>query len=190
MNLTVTINKIRGVHHAQITLPIEKGVYAIAGENGSGKSTIIACAACAFYKFPPEKFFGRLEKDSSVLFEIEGNVFKYSQDPKGNWSKRRVSGNVASYDDVLKGFFEGSLNFGNRFRDVSFWKIPSQSDILSYYRETAADEIREQMGKILHNNQFFYEELSYYRNRKIYKGDIFFYKKNSHMVDHFHMSKC
>ena len=70
MNLTVTINKIRGVHHAQITLPIEKGVYAIAGENGSGKSTIIACAACAFYKFPPEKFFGRLEKDSSVLFEI------------------------------------------------------------------------------------------------------------------------
>ena len=188
MNLTVTINKIRGVHHAQITLPIEKGVYAIAGENGSGKSTIIACAACAFYKFPPEKFFGRLEKDSSVLFEIEGNVFKYSQDPKGNWSKRRVSGNVASYDDVLKGFFEGSLNFGNRFRDVSFWKIPSQSDILSYYKEKAADEIREQMGIILHNNQFFYEELSYYRNRKIYNGDIFFYKKNGHMVDQFHMS--
>ena len=188
MNLTVTINKIRGINHAQITLPIERGVYAIAGENGSGKSTIIACAACAFFKFPPETFFGKLEKDSSVVFEMEGNVFKYSQNENGNWNKRRVSGNISSYNDVLKGFFEGSLNFGNRFRDVSFWKIPSQSDILSYYREKAADEIREQMGIILHNNQFFYEELSYYRNRKIYKGDIFFYKKNGHIVDQFHMS--
>lgn len=189
MDLKVTIHKIKGIKHAEIVLPIEKGLYAIAGENGSGKSTIIACAACAFFKFPVEQFFGETETDSHIKFELGDNIFMFQYDKeKNNWCKKRVAGHNNDYTKILKGFFEGSLNFGNRFRDVSWWKIPSQADIKSYHKEKTSDEMREQMGEILHGNKYFYEELSYYRNRNIYKGDIFFYKKNGLFIDQFHMS--
>jgi predicted ATP-dependent endonuclease of OLD family len=189
MKLKITIEKIKGISHAEIVLPIEKGVYAIAGENGSGKSTIIACAACAFFQFPFEKFFGRTEKESSIVFDLDGNVFKYAPNEAGVWKKRRVSVRK-NFDvtNILKGFFEGSLNFGNRFRDVSFWKIPSQKEILSYNPEPANEDMRKLFGKILHNNEEYFEELSFYKNRNLYKGDIFFYKKNGQLIDQFHMS--
>ncbi len=39
--LKITIHKIKSIEHAVLELPIENGVYAIIGNNGTGKSTII-----------------------------------------------------------------------------------------------------------------------------------------------------
>ena len=41
MELSLTIRNIRNIKTADIALPLDKGLYAIVGENGCGKSTIM-----------------------------------------------------------------------------------------------------------------------------------------------------
>ncbi len=43
--LKMTIHKIKSIDHAVLELPIENGVYAIIGNNGTGKSAIIYSVA-------------------------------------------------------------------------------------------------------------------------------------------------
>lgn len=40
-NLTLEINNLRSIKDFKISLPIKKGVYAITGSNGIGKSTVL-----------------------------------------------------------------------------------------------------------------------------------------------------
>ena len=41
MDLKIKINNVRNIKCADISLPLNKGLYAIVGENGCGKSTLI-----------------------------------------------------------------------------------------------------------------------------------------------------
>lgn len=41
MNVTLKINKIKNIDHAEFELSLEKGLYAFVGENGCGKSTLM-----------------------------------------------------------------------------------------------------------------------------------------------------
>ena len=43
--LSVSIDNVKGLDHLKLTLPLEAGIYAITGNNGTGKSTIINCMA-------------------------------------------------------------------------------------------------------------------------------------------------
>lgn len=42
-SLRITIQNLRNIISGEIELPLEKGVYAITGKNGCGKSTIMSC---------------------------------------------------------------------------------------------------------------------------------------------------
>ena len=59
MKLKMTIHKIKCVEDLIIELPLEKGLYAITGQNGSGKSTIVACASSVFYNLYMNEHFGK-----------------------------------------------------------------------------------------------------------------------------------
>jgi DNA repair exonuclease SbcCD ATPase subunit len=39
----MTIHGVKGIEHGIIDIPIENGLYAIVGNNGTGKSTIMSC---------------------------------------------------------------------------------------------------------------------------------------------------
>ncbi len=41
MTLNMIIRSIKCISNLELNYPLEKGLYAITGENGSGKSTII-----------------------------------------------------------------------------------------------------------------------------------------------------
>ena len=41
MELTLEIKNVRNIKKARISLPLDKGLYAIVGENGCGKSTLM-----------------------------------------------------------------------------------------------------------------------------------------------------
>lgn len=41
MNIEIDINKIKNINSALIELPFDKGLYALVGENGCGKSTLM-----------------------------------------------------------------------------------------------------------------------------------------------------
>lgn len=108
MKLNISINKIKSIKNLNISLPIEKGLYAITGQNGSGKSTVVTCASSVFFTMPMNDYFGKTDEDARIDFELNGS--------KRAWFKENT--NWKKYSDgkmSIKGFYEGSLIFGNRF---------------------------------------------------------------------------
>ncbi len=63
MKLKMHISKIKCIRDLTIELPIERGLYAITGQNGSGKSTIVACASSVFFNLPMKDYFGDYIED-------------------------------------------------------------------------------------------------------------------------------
>lgn len=69
MNLKISIKKIKSIDNLTIELPVDKGLYAITGQNGSGKSTISACASSVFFNVPMKEYFGKTDDDASISLE-------------------------------------------------------------------------------------------------------------------------
>lgn len=184
MKLKVCINKIKCIENLTIELPVDKGLYAITGQNGSGKSTIAACASSVFFDIHMKEFFGKTDDDSSISFEIGESKRSWKKDEKRYW-KRFKEGP----DMNIKGFFEGSLIFGNRFKDMTFENI-NRLDYINQNKLIQADDfIRKNLGLILQGNENFYEKLWLVsRNYGKFKGNIFYYEKNGKRISQFHMS--
>ena len=84
MKLKMQINKIKCIESLVISLPIDRGLYAITGQNGSGKSTIAACASSVFFNIPMKEYFGNTEPDASIDFELgESKRFWYKEKMHG-----------------------------------------------------------------------------------------------------------
>ncbi|CAD5910032.1 ATP-dependent nuclease [Planktothrix agardhii] len=186
MKLNMVINKIKSIDKLEIDLPIEKGLYAITGQNGAGKSTVVTCASTVFFNMKMKEYLGFTDEDASILFNLNGSLRGWKK-KDGKW-KKESQGSM-----LIKGFYEGSIIFGNRFRNTSY-KLLSQLDMIDDSKlKTASDFIRENLGKILHNNQNFYEHLYKINNTDAgvhieFSGDIFYYQKNNKRVSQFHMS--
>lgn len=184
MNLKVTIQNIKAIDNLTLELPVEKGLYAITGENATGKSTITMCAASLFYHFNAKQYFGEVSPNSSVSFELNNNTQSYSYDKNGRAIK---TGNI-----TIKGFFEGSLIFGNRFRNTSYGALKKLDSISDDDIEPAENFIRENLGLILCNDKSYYKDL--YRlkrglqNKYKLGGVPFFYLRNGTRVNQAHMS--
>jgi energy-coupling factor transporter ATP-binding protein EcfA2 len=185
MKLNVKIHKIKSINDLEINLPIDKGLYAITGQNGSGKSTVVTCASTVFFTLPMNDYFGTTAEDARIDFDLEGAKRSWFKDgPK--W-KQFSNGQMS-----IKGFYEGSLIFGNRFRNTNFETL-KKIDQLSTRRLIEAPEfIRENLGLILQNNKNFYEKLFILdsNNNPNFKfsRDIFYYQKGEKRVSQFHMS--
>lgn len=187
MNLNIKIHKLKSIDNLEINLPVEKGLYAITGQNGCGKSTIVGCASASFYDPHMNEYFGQTDNDSFIEFNYEGNTKKWYK--RYNPARHRVQwwrdGNGFL---GINGFFEGSLIFGNRFKDTSFDKI-RKLERLSESQYNDADEfIRENLGWILQGNKNFYQKLSTLTDYDTFKGTIFFYEVDGKKVSQFHMS--
>ena len=184
MKLKVCINKIKCIENLTIELPVDKGLYAITGQNGSGKSTIAACASSVFFDIHMKEFFGKTDDDSSISFEIGESKRSWKKDEKRYWRRFKEGP-----DMNIKGFFEGSLIFGNRFKDMTFENI-NRLDYINQNKLIQADDfIRENLGLILQGNENFYEKLWLVsRNYGKFKGNIFYYEKNGKRISQFHMS--
>lgn len=183
MKLKMQINKIKCIDNLVIDLPIQKGLYAITGQNGSGKSTISACASSVFFNVPMKEYFGNTDADASIRFELANS--------KRSWSKRGSAWvkNSSGPTMNIKGFFEGSLIFGNRFKDMNYDNI-HRLDIIDQSRLVCADDfIRKNLGRILQGDENFYERLWLVSpNYEKFKGNIFYYEKNGKRISQFHMS--
>lgn len=186
MKLKMTINKIKSVDNLTIELPVEKGLYALTGQNGSGKSTLATCASSVFFNMTMKDYFGETPTDSKIEFDYKGAKKTYLKE-KGKWTSKK-SGHID-----LKGFYEGSLIFGNRFRNTTYNNLRSLDRISSSLLRPASEFIRENLGLILHNNKNFYEKLyavnpSSIRHLGNFYGDIFYYEIKNKLVSQFHMS--
>lgn len=184
MNLKISIKKIKSIDNLTIELPVDKGLYAITGQNGSGKSTISACASSVFFNVPMKEYFGKTDDDASISFELGESKRGWKKNQNNSW-KKHTEGPVMN----IKGFFEGSLIFGNRFKDMTYENI-IRLDAINQSKLIVADEfVRKNLGKILQGDENFYEKLWLVSpNYEQFKGNIFYYEKNGKRISQFHMS--
>lgn len=183
MYLDLSIHKIKCIEDVDIKLPLKAGLYGITGQNGSGKSTIVTCASSVFFDLQKDEYFGHTDEDSFIEIKFDGKTKKWYKDHNNQW--------VCDIQSTLgvQGFYEGSLIFGNRFKDTSYEKLHELDRIDETKLNTASDFIRKNMGKILQGDEDYYEKLwrvpfTYGR----FKSDLFFYEKNGRKVSQFHMS--
>lgn len=113
MKLKMKIEKIKSIDTLEMEFPIEKGLYAITGQNGSGKSTVVTCASRAFYSMKMDDHFGYTQNGATIAFELNGIQRSWI---KSNRKWIHTSNGLLE----IKGFFEGSLVFGNRFRNATY----------------------------------------------------------------------
>jgi energy-coupling factor transporter ATP-binding protein EcfA2 len=187
MKLKMTIKKIKSVDNLTIELPVAKGLYALTGQNGAGKSTVATCASSVFFNMIMKDYFGETPSDSTIEFEYNGSKKIYKKDSTGRWFSQNL-GRIA-----LKGFYEGSLIYGNRFRNTNYINLRKLDRIDKLLLKEGSEFIRENLGVILHNNKNFYQKLfvvdpNDIRHIGSFYAEVFYYEINGKLVSQFHMS--
>lgn len=183
MNFELEINKIKCIDNVKLSLPLTPGLYAITGLNGSGKSTIVACASSVFLNLKQDDYFGYTDPDAFIKCEFDGKTKIWSKDDHNMWVADKHS------DLGLVGFYEGSLIYGFRFKDTSYDKLHELDKVDLSKLLPASDFIRKNMGRILQGDEEYYEKL--WRTSLTYgrfDSDLFFYEKDGKKVSQFHMS--
>lgn len=153
MKLSIDIHDIKSITDFHIELPVESGLYAITGQNAAGKSTIVACAATAFFNMQMNDYFGKnVNNGGSITFEMDGAIRKWEY--YNGWKKSTDNGRM-----WIKGYYEGSVIFGNRFRNTNYSSLRKMDSINQNDLVPSPEFIRKNLGYILHNNEKYYEHL-------------------------------
>ena len=192
MDLTIQIHNVKSIEDLEITLTTTPGIYAITGENGTGKSTLLACATFTFNRFTDlTNFLGAPQKNAYIKYDYSG-VSTMLIENNGRWKEKiKIASAIRkAFGNPLRGFLEGSISFGNRFKTVAFSDFPSYEYLARYVREDAPAFVKEGMGFILQNDTHYYDDLRFSSAVDINgsKKDVYFYTREGQEVDQFHMS--
>lgn len=153
MELIMHINNVKSIKDLTFSFPLEKGLYAITGENASGKSTLVACASSVFFHMPMNEYFGKPSGTAAIEFSLgeATRKWEYSDNKwQGSSSLKRMS---------LSGFYEGSIIFGNRFKDTNFNALRILDNISAEDLDVADEFVQTNLGIILHNDPSHYRKL-------------------------------
>jgi ABC-type cobalamin/Fe3+-siderophores transport system ATPase subunit len=171
-SLEVNIHNLKGIEKCSIEIPLDNGVYALVGGNGSGKSTVLQ--ALAQVVRPNSGLFALSSNDFSsnsvVEFSSRHNKDKWSV--SGNRWENQIMGSRRSrgvFNNIeINGMYEGSLFVGTRFQDstkvdglVATGKISSK-DLVD-----ADKYVVDNLSFILHGDYEHYGSLKRIRNRTL-----------------------
>ena len=151
MGIKMKIHNIKNISDFQFEIPTEKGLYALTGENASGKSTIISCAASAFYVPSFDDYFGTPKEGAYIEFEFDEKKRTVCE-KNGRWKK-------PSEFLGITGFYEGSIVFGNRFKDIEYNLLSKLSTVSKEGLIAASSFVKENLGIILHDDKEYYSRL-------------------------------
>ena len=189
-NFTMKIRNVKNIKKLDFDIPTEKGLYALTGENGSGKSTIIASAASSFYVPWLYDYFGEPRETSKITFDLDGKRREIVAKENKSWSTPK------EHIDI-NGCYEGSIVYGNRFRNSDYELVNKISRVSSEQLRPASEFVRKQLGLILRDDEDYYDEklftlkrelkLTFAKKYKI-KTDLFYFSNQGSLVSQLQMS--
>ncbi len=118
--LELEIENVKNIKSVKLSLPFSKGLYAVTGVNGIGKSTIFSALSRVVYKGALKNYFRNDgTENSKIIYRLNGD--------ENIWEKRIgwQRANPSAKEIFLNGVFEGSLIYGNRFSDAHVSKLSS-----------------------------------------------------------------
>lgn len=157
-NLKMTIHKIKAIYHAEVEIPLESGIYALVGNNGTGKSTMIYCLAQLINRSSLISFGIDIgDGDSYLEFEYGGITNRWEIIPSKNNSSK-VNMPLPENQIHINGMYEGSLFYGFRFQNYNIVKSLMNSGNIDINSLCDADQyIVEKLGYILHDDENYYK---------------------------------
>ena len=183
MGIKMHIHNIKSISDFDFDLPVQKGLYALTGENASGKSTILFCMSTLFYEPVLYPHLGAPYDGSKISFYFNGNERTVTSKNKQWFNPTNSLG--------VTGFFEGSIVFGNRFKDVDFRTLKKLSSIDKTKLSPASPFIKKNLGAILHDNPSYYEELFIFNdssNELYLQRPSFYVETNGTLINQLNMS--
>ena len=197
MSIHLIVNKIKNIEHADLSLPSEKGMYAIVGENGCGKSTIMLALSLMIKKSSNRLLSENdLSRDSLISLKIdESSDLWHFKDNRlvTDVTKMYKGHSVMGTNISIQGFYEGSIFFGTRFNDYSLVDNFMRNADLNDTLIEADDFVKETLGYILHNNKSYYSSLLKVKNRTLakrynFRGMPYFRKIGDRYISQYRMS--
>lgn len=188
--IKVKIENLKSIKNLEINLPFQKGVYLICGENGLGKSTFFSALSRLVYKGALTSYFKNIgNSETRITFQLEDKVDEWVKKP--NWQRE----NHKNDEIFIKGFYEGSFIFGNRFSDANKNLLSKIHQLQKNPNDlTEADSfIIENLGYILKDNQSYYNSLKKikYKNKSEeygFKNTPYFWEINNELIFQMSMS--
>ena len=189
-NLKIKINEIKNIKYAELEFPLESGIYALVGNNGCGKSTILQGLAQTISRYHLGQLASAdVTKDTFIEFEYNGKRDKWTRRDNGYWV-------ADTFPKTLKfnGMYEGSLFYGTRFADSKSIDDSWNEGKISKDNIVPADTyIIEKLSYILHGDYNHYKALSRLRNKRIaselgLSNTPYFYNVKSNLISQYRMS--
>lgn len=148
--IKIIIENLKKITRLDFTLSLEKGLYAIAGNNGSGKSSLMTAIA-------------KLVRPSILKEEFAGSTNNFSNssityvNPYGFdivWRKNPNWHAVENYEMMprYKGFFESSILTGTRFHHLDNKKFLLKTKDIESSKE-ASEFIKENLDYIINGTK-------------------------------------
>lgn len=201
--IDIEITKVKNIVKMQASFPLDKGLYALVGENGCGKSTIMLALSLIVktssshmlksYDVTPESSIKiRINDDEDLWFYKKEKLTtgRFGPTHRNRKGKPHTALLTSTHMD---GFYEGSIFYGCRFDDYNIIdQFMSHSDML----ESLADAdifVKESLGYILHNNKGYYQHLKKIKTRAIaeengFNGIPYFNEINGNIISQYRMS--
>lgn len=171
--IKIIIEKLKKIDRLEFVLKLEKGIYAIVGNNGVGKSSLITCIA-------------KLVKPSILKEEFSGNTNNFGEstityvNPYGFeaiWKKNPTWQASDTYNAMpkYKGFFESSILTGTRFYHLDNKNIVLKNKDIETSKE-ATPFIKKTMDYIINGNEtgffdnLYFSEIAY--RKRLYYIDL------------------
>ena len=188
--LNISISNIKNIKQTTFSIPLKNGIYAFVGENGSGKSTILAAMSIMLYKTKPDRLFKDSEcNDSSCIrYSIGDNISEWTR-KNGSWRY------ITKGDRILfNGMYERSFFYGTRFTDSTrIDSLLKNGKIRDVEIVDADDYMKDQLSYVLRGDRSHYRSLKKIKNTNIAKSNglantPYFVFINEQLISQYNMS--